>query len=157
MQRLGAAAATSSGLAGTSLGTTLAVSGASQVASGIGSYNESKLLPNVNGGQATGDIVWSNGNSGFIFRQMRADNESMRIIDDYFTRFGYAIRQLGLPNLTGRSNWNYIEIGQSDEIGYGDVPSKFMDTINKACRKGVTIWHSHTNLGNYSLTNSIVT
>lgn len=70
--------------------------------------------------------------------------------------FGYAVRHLESPNLTGRSNWNYVQIGNSEEIGYGDVPSKFMDIINSACRKGVTIWHSHTNLGNYALSNPIV-
>ena len=151
-----AAAGSSGALSGVSLGTTLAVSGASQVASGIGTYNESKLLPNVNGGQATGDVVWSNGNSGFIFRQMRADNESMKIIDDYFTKYGYAIKSLQSPNITGRRYWNYIEIGKTEEIGYGDVPSKFMEIINNSCRKGVTIWHSHSNLGDYSLNNTIL-
>ena len=31
-----------------------------------------------------------------------------------------------------------------------------MDIINKICRNGVTIWHNHANIGNYSLNNSIV-
>ena len=61
-----------------------------------------------------------------------------------------------MPNITGRRYWNYVEIGGTEEIGYGDVPSKHMEIINKACRKGVTIWHSHSNLGNYSLNNTIV-
>lgn len=134
----------------------MAISGASQVARGIGSYNESKLLPNINGGQATGDVVWSADRVSFVFHQMRVANEYIRIIDDYFTRYGYAIRHLDLPNLTGRTYWNYVEIGKNDEIGYGDVPSKHMEIINNACRKGVTIWHSHANLGNFALNNTIV-
>ena len=87
---------------------------------------------------------------------MRAKTEYLKIIDDYFTRFGYAIKKLELPNITGRKYWNYIEIGQNEEIGYGDVPAKFMDVINNTCRRGVTIWHNHDNLGNYSLNNTIV-
>lgn len=149
-------AVVSSGISAT-FGSTLAISGASLVASGIGSFKESKLAPNISGGQATGDVVWSADRMTFVYHQMRCKNEYMRIIDDYFTKFGYAIKHLDSPNLTGRTNWNYIQIGATDEIGYGDVPTKFMDIINKACRKGVTIWHSHANLGNYSLTNSIVT
>ena len=31
-----------------------------------------------------------------------------------------------------------------------------MSEINNACRKGVTIWHNHDNVGNYSLDNSII-
>ena len=58
--------------------------------------------------------------------------------------------------MTGRKNWNYVEIGSSEEIGYGEVPKKFMDIINNACRRGVTIWHNHENLGNFSVDNSIV-
>ena len=31
-----------------------------------------------------------------------------------------------------------------------------MDTINNACRRGVTTWHNHANVGNYALDNIIV-
>lgn len=79
----------------------------------------------------------------------------MKIIDDYFSRFGYAIKKLDIPNIVGRQNWNYLEIGQNEQVGYGSVPSKYMEEINSACRKGVTIWHNHSNLGNYSLSNNI--
>lgn len=92
----------------------------------------------------------------FTFREMRVKTEYLKIIDDYFTRFGYAIKSLETPNLTGRRYWNYVEIGSTEEIGYGDVPSKFMEEINNACRKGVTIWHNHNNIGNFSLSNTIV-
>ena len=32
-----------------------------------------------------------------------------------------------------------------------------METINSACRKGVTIWHDHSKLGDYNLPNNILT
>ena len=67
-----------------------------------------------------------------------------------------AIKKLEMPNITGRSIWNFIEIGSSEEIGYGNVPTKYMDIINNACRRGVTIWHNHANVGNYTLNNTIV-
>ena len=70
---------------------------------------------------------------------------------------GYAINKTETPNITGRKYWNYVEIGDSDEIGYGDVPHKFMDEINKAFRRGTTIWHSHDNIGSWDLVNTIVT
>lgn len=136
-------------------GATVAAAGAT--ASKIGQFSEAKQLPNISGGQATGDVAFASDSTTIVYRAMRCKNEYMQIIDDYFSRFGYAIRHLGTPNITGRTNWNYVEIGQAEEIGYGDVPSKFMDTINDAARKGVTIWHSHANLGNYALSNTIVT
>lgn len=129
---------------------------ASTAGNTIGQFHQASLLPNISGGQANGDIIWSANRNKFSFRQMRAKTEYMKIIDDYFTRFGYAVRKLETPNITGRKYWNYVEIGSSEEIGYGEVPTKFMNTINNACRKGVTIWHNHNNIGNYDLNNSII-
>lgn len=129
---------------------------ASTIGNTIGQFYQASLLPNISGGQATGDVIWACNRNKFSFRQMRVKTEYLKIIDDYFTRFGYAIRSLEIPNITGRRYWNYVEIGASEEIGYGEVPSKFMDIINNACRKGVTIWHNHANVGNYALDNSIV-
>lgn len=129
---------------------------ANTVANTIGQFYQASLLPNIKGGQAQGDISFSGNSMGFTFREMRVKNQFMQIIDDYFTRFGYAVKSLAMPNITGRKYWNYVEIGANEEIGYGEVPAKYMDTINNACRRGVTIWHNHANVGNYSLNNSIV-
>ena len=129
---------------------------AGNIGNTIGQFYQASLLPNISGGQANGDVIWACNRNMFSFRQMRVKTEYLKIIDDYFTRFGYAIKSLAMPNITGRMYWNYVEIGASEEIGYGEVPSKFMDTINNACRRGVTIWHNHANVGNYSLDNSIV-
>ena len=128
---------------------------AGNIGNTIGQFYQASLLPNINGGQANGDVIWACNRNVFSFRQMRVKTEYLKIIDDYFTRFGYAIKSLALPNITGRKYWNYVEIGASEEIGYGEVPSKYMDIINNACRKGVTIWHNHANVGNYSLNNTI--
>lgn len=129
---------------------------AGNIGNTIGQFYQASLLPNINGGQANGDVIWTCNRNMFSFRQMRVKTEYLKIIDDYFTRFGYAVKSLTMPNITGRAYWNYVEIGASEEIGYGEVPSKFMDTINNACRRGVTIWHNHVNVGNYSLNNIIV-
>ncbi len=129
---------------------------ASTIANTIGQFRQASLLPNIKGGQAVGDISFSASSMGFTYRQMRVKTEFLRIIDDYFTRFGYAIKRIDTPHLTGRRNWNYVEIGSTESIGYGDVPSKYMEQINNACRRGVTIWHTHDNIGDFSLDNSIV-
>ena len=129
---------------------------AGNIGNTIGQFYQASLLPNINGGQANGDVIWACNRNMFSFRQMRVKTEYLKIIDDYFTRFGYAVKSLATPNITGRQYWNYVEIGASEEIGYGEVPAKYMDTINNACRRGVTIWHNHANVGNYSLNNTII-
>lgn len=129
---------------------------AGKTASLIGQFYQASLLPSIQGGQNIGDVNFSARKNTFAIHHMRAKTEYLRVIDDYFSRFGYATNRVKLPNITGRQNFNYIEIGQAEEIGYGEVPSIFMNNINNACRKGVTIWHNHENLGNYSIENNII-
>lgn len=146
--------------AGVSAGTGNVVGSATTIANGIGSligdFYSASLLPNIEGVQSTGDVNFASNRNTFTYRCMRSKTEYLRIIDDYFTRFGYAVKRVTMPNLTGRSIFNYVEIGSSECIGYGSVPSKFMETINNACKKGITIWHNHANIGNYTLNNTIV-
>lgn len=151
-----ALAVATGGIATPAVAGVLALSTAGTVANTIGQFNQANLAPNISGGQATGDVIWSVDKNMFVIREMRIKTEYLKIIDDYFTRFGYKINKLEMPNIRGRRNWNYVEIGSSEEIGYGDVPLKFMDIINNACRRGVTIWHNHANVGNYNLDNSII-
>lgn len=128
----------------------------SEIANLIGGFYSASLLPNIEGGQNTGDALWSNSNNEIVYRGFRCKDEYMQIIDDYFSRYGYQINRVKLPNITGRTYWNYVEIGSNEEIGTGSVPANFMSTINNACRKGVTIWHNHANIGNFNLNNTIV-
>ena len=66
-----------------------------------------------------------------------------------------------MPNYTGRTYWNYVKISSGEIVGYSNnqnvnIPKTSMDTINKVFRNGTTIWHNHTNIGNYDLNNTIV-
>lgn len=128
---------------------------ASTIGGLLGQFYSAKLLPNVTKGGNTGDVNFGANRNVFTFREMRVKTEYLRIIDDYFTKFGYKINRLTSPNIVGRTYWNYLEISQDSNIGYGSVPSQYMEEINNACRRGVTIWHNHSNVGNYSLNNTI--
>lgn len=133
------------------------VSISSGIANTFGQINQASMLPNTAQGNANaGDVSFIFNLNRFKIMHMRAKKEYLQRIDNYFTRFGYKLDELTIPNITGRKYWNYVEIGSSEEIGYGEVPAKYMDTINNACRKGVTIWHNHQNIGNYNLDNSII-
>ena len=130
-------------------------SSAGNIANLIGQFRQAILQPNIEGGSNNGDVNFSARKNVFAIHHMRAKLEYMRIIDDYFTRYGYAINRVIEPHLIGRQNFNYVEIGNTEEIGTGTVPVEFMEKINNACRRGVTIWHNHSNMGNFNVSNSI--
>lgn len=129
---------------------------ASQVGGLIGQFYQASLLPEIQGGGNTGDVVFNSKRNTFSFRQMTAKPEYLKIADDYFTRFGYAINRVKIPNMTGRQNWNYVEIGQGEIWLEGEIPASSKETINQIARNGVTIWHNLENVGNFNLSNNIV-
>lgn len=77
-----------------------------------------------------------------------------KIIDDYWTVYGYPYRSVQTPNITSRSQWNYIRCGNSCITG--PVPADALRLINDIFNRGVTFWHNPENVGRYELANNIV-
>lgn len=128
------------------------------IVSSIGSIYEHSLTPiQTQGNTNSGDINVSENKCTFTFEKMSISSQQAKIIDEYFTRFGYKTNLTKVPNINGRTYFNYVQIADSEVIGYGEVPNKYMDEINNIFRKGVTIWHDHSNIGDYTVNNSIVT
>lgn len=118
-------------------------------------YQHSLLPPQARGNINSGDVVTSSGNNKFHYYRMSIKREFAKIIDDYFTRFGYKVNSLKVPNITGRTYWNYVEIGDGEDIAFGTLPVDAMEDINNIFRRGTTIWHNHDNIGNFSLDNTL--
>lgn len=122
---------------------------------------QKSMLPNQIGGQVnSGDVCYAYNKMSPTFYKMSVRSEYARIIDDWFSRFGYKINRVKLPNQIGRTYWNFVKIGSGESIGYStnqtrSVPASSMEIINTIYRNGVTIWHNHANIGNYSLNNTI--
>lgn len=156
---IGGVVSTAGGIGSLNIGST--IGGISSVYNALHQYTLADMTPNqAKGNTNAGDVNFSTNNCGlFTIYKMSIKDEYAKIIDDYFTRYGYRINEVKIPNVTGRPNFNYIEIGMSEEIGYANkeisVPTKDMQNINQICRNGVTIWHNHNNLGDYSIDNTI--
>lgn len=118
-------------------------------------YQHSLLPPQARGNINCGDVVTSSGNNKFHYYRMSIKREFAKIIDDYFTRFGYKVNSLKVPNITGRTYFNYVEIGAGEDIAFGTLPVDAMEDINNIFRRGTTIWHNHDNIGNFNLDNSL--
>lgn len=130
------------------------VSTANQIGNIIGDFYSAQLLPNIEGGGNTGDVLYSSERNNIYFKCMRAKLEYLRIIDDYFTMFGYKTNLLKVPNITGRSNWNYVETQNINIIA--DIPQNDLNLIKEMFNNGITLWHTTDYFLDYSRTNSIV-
>ena len=123
-------------------------------------YKHSFMTPTINGSLNCGDVITSSGINKFFAYSMTIKEEFAKSIDDFFTKFGYKVNSLKVPNFTGREYFNYVQIGKSEIIGLSNniinIPESSMDIINAVFRKGTTIWHNHDNIGNYNLNNTII-
>lgn len=116
---------------------------------------QASLLPDQAKGTTNGsDINYSSEHCGFQLIPMSVKAEYARIIDDYFSMYGYKTNRVKVPNVTGRTNWNFVKtIGCY--IG-GDIPQEDMETIKSMFDAGVTFWHNPSTFMDYTQTNSIV-
>lgn len=118
---------------------------ADSVLTGISSSGISSNIGN-------GSIIQSAIGIDFHFRQLHIREEYARVIDDYFSAFGYATKRLKQPNCSSRPHWNYVKtIGCTIT---GSVPCDDMAAICSVYDNGITFWKNGAEVGNYSLDNS---
>ena len=106
---------------------------------------------NVNGG----DIITSDKINDIMFYPMSITSEFAQIIDSYFDMFGYKTNKVKIPNVTGRTNWNFVKT-QGCYI-QADIPQEDLQEIKSMFDKGITFWHNPSTFMDYSQTNAIVT
>lgn len=85
------------------------------------------------------------------YRQITA--EFAKIIDNYWSMYGYPIHEVQIPNIDSRLIWNYVKT--ANFICLGDIPPEAADTIAAVFNHGVTFWHDPRKVGNYTLDNPI--
>lgn len=128
---------------------------AQNVANTMQQIKQAKMVPPQSKGNiATGDINFSYGNAGFTWRKMSVRYEYAKMCDDYLSMYGYKVNSLKLPNITGRTNWNYVKTQGCNILG--DVPQEDLQSIKGIFNRGVTIWHNPSTFLDYSQTNAIV-
>lgn len=139
----------------------------STVSSAVSSYlTQKNTLDNICGNLNTTSIAYMQNRLGYTFYIMGLKGEYAKIIDDYFTMFGYATNRLKVPNIKNpsaklRPHWNYIKtagtIIHSSETG--GLPADAENNIAKIYENGITFWTKDENgfhVGDYSLDNSPV-
>lgn len=145
-----------SGIAGYATGNPIGIaSGILGVANTIGEiYKESKLPPQANGNVNSGDVTAAMGKNDFFFYGMSIKKQYAKIIDDYFSAYGYKINDVKIPNITGRTNWNYVKTINCNILG--DIPQEDLQTLKDMFNSGITFWHNASTFLDYSQSNSII-
>lgn len=139
------------------------MSGFTNAGSGIGGilgavkqvYLHSRIPPTSAGNVNTADLKIALQKNTFTFTQMCISSKYARIIDNFFSMFGYKTNDVKLPNITGRLNWNYVKtIGAIVESN--SVPDKYINEYKEMLNNGITFWHNPSTFLDYSQSNPIV-
>lgn len=133
-----------------------AISGAQGIAGAIMQKKQHNMIPpTVSGSLNSADVNVASGNNTFHYYNMSIKQEYAKIIDDFFTMYGYQVNSLKTPNITGRTNWNYVKTLECNVTG--SLPETAVEEIKSIFNNGVTFWHNPTTFLDYSQSNSIVT
>ena len=117
-------------------------------------YQHSFSPVQAEGDVNSGDITFSTKKTGFEAHKCQIREEYARIIDNYFSMFGYKVNTLKTPAFETRLNWNYIKTNGLNITG--DIPQSDMQKIKDIFNNGITFWHNPTTFLDYSQSNSIV-
>lgn len=88
----------------------------------------------------------------FFIGRVSVQHEFARMIDDYFTMFGYAVNRCKVPNTHSRPRWNYVKTVGC--VMNASIPSDAMRHICQIYDHGVTFWKNGAEVGRYDLPNS---
>lgn len=149
---ISAVGAAATGVSGLARG---AVSALEQIGGILGSiYKASKMPDQAQGNINTGDVNFSANKVGYTFTPMSIKQSVARVIDEYFSMFGYKVNRVKIPNITGRRNWNYVKTVSA--YIQADIPQEDLQTIKDMFNRGVTFWHNPSTFADYTQNNDII-
>lgn len=129
------------------------------VVDNIVEYGTRQRAPNKGkGNMSSSGLPIVEGRIGFSMYSMGSKPEYIKIIDEYFSMFGYKICRLKIPNIKAiaksqlRPQWNYIKTTTCiiDNLNApADVDEQLQDIYNS----GITFWMNPNNVGKYNLDN----
>lgn len=125
-----------------------------QVSNVVSQFYQASIAADISKGNLNnGGANVANHKQQFYGGRCSVTAEYARIIDNYFTMFGYATRRCKKPNRNSRPHWNYVKtLGCTIT---GSVPS---DDLKKICGiydNGITFWKNGAEVGNYNLDNTV--
>lgn len=87
----------------------------------------------------------------FKIKTERPVYSQAKMVDDFFTRFGYAQNKLMVVDTYTRQHWTYTKT--MDCCVTGSVPADDMEKIRNIFNNGITWWVNPSEIGNYNLNN----
>lgn len=145
--------AVTGGLAGAVSGIAQIANTALDAADTIAKQKDRARIPNEVVGLSDSNIQFAIGRMSFIEYRMQVQSYYAKIIDNYFTAYGYAINNIKKPELNTRTRFNFIWTQGANVLG--NLPTEAKNVINQQLDAGLRIWHDPAAWMDYSVKNTI--
>lgn len=127
----------------------------------VAQVKTAETQPNHARGQQSSSVFCAMGYQGFHYMPYRIQGQFARIIDDFFSMFGYKTNRLKVPNRNGRKSWNYVKTCGCTLTG--SAPADATAALVSIYDRGITFWrckdlsagNPFNNVGNYNQDNSL--
>lgn len=131
---------------------TIGVSADNQLKVQLAQRKDKQILPpTIHGKVMNSNINAAYNMNKFDFYCMSIRDQYAKMVDDYWTAYGYPINRIQMPTITSRSSWNYLKTKGCTLSGAVDLAQ--LATLRAIFDRGVTVWHTD-NVGDYSLSNN---
>lgn len=116
---------------------------------------DAKNMPIVASNYATSDIYYKCGEYGFRAMYTYIPDEYAKIIDDFWTAFGYPVGRVKKPNFYARPSYIYLKYNGYNPVNIPSLTDSARTQWQNVLQKGVTFWESSVGIGNYAANNSV--
>lgn len=121
---------------------------------GLEVYNARDDSDIIRGDINAGSTLVQHNALDFEISRCCVNEQYARIIDEYFTMYGYPVKRVKYPTYNNRPHWNYIKTKGCTIIG--EAPTDSIKRISDIFNNGITFWKNASEVGNYSLDNAPV-
>ena len=129
------------------------IGGASQIASLMAQKRDMAIQPPQSRGSFSGNVNIVAGYNTFSFYHKSVDAYHAKIIDDYFTMYGYKLNSVQKPNLCARKAFTYIKtVGCHIQ---GNMCTEDIVKVESIFDKGITFWRNGDRIADYSQDNTV--
>lgn len=100
-----------------------------------------------------GDVITASGENDFYFYDMTIREENARILDQYFTMYGYKSNEVKIPNTNHREHFWYVKTGGANITG--NMPMEDIRKVKMCYDRGITFWRYNSTFRDYDVINDI--
>lgn len=125
--------------------------GIKSIAGNLSTMKDREVQPPQARGAYSASTNIASGKQTFTFMQRCVTSEHAKIIDDFFTMFGYAMNHTAVPNIHARPAFTYVKTNGCTVAGFVGNADRLK--IESVFDNGITFWVNGDKIGDYEQDN----